>query len=79
MALASTVVATTAFAAGLARLGPAPTTLLATLEPVLSLTWAASLLGESLAPVQLAGAAMVVAGVLWLQRPAPARRRHVPV
>jgi drug/metabolite transporter (DMT)-like permease len=70
MALASTVVATTAFAAGLARLGPARTTLLATIEPVLSLSWAVVLLGESLAPVQVVGAALVMGGVVWLQRPA---------
>jgi drug/metabolite transporter (DMT)-like permease len=69
LAVISTVVAGMAFLLGLARLGPAPTALVATVEPVLTLVWAVLLLGESLQPVQVAGAALVLAGVVWAQRP----------
>lgn len=67
MALVSTVVATSAYAAGIAILGPPEATLIATIEPVFTVAWAAILLGESMSPVQLVGAALVVTGVVWLQ------------
>lgn len=69
LAVISTVIAGIAFLLGLARLGPAPTALVATVEPVLTLVWAVLLLGETLQPVQVAGAALVLAGVVWAQRP----------
>jgi drug/metabolite transporter (DMT)-like permease len=75
LAVVSTVVAGMTLLLGLSRLGPAPAALVATLEPVLTLVWAVLLLGESLQPIQVVGAALVIAGVIWAQRPAgePAR------
>jgi drug/metabolite transporter (DMT)-like permease len=73
LAVVSTVVAGMTMLLGLSRLGPAPAALVATLEPVLTLVWAVLLLGESLQPIQLAGAALVIAGVMWAQRPDPLR------
>jgi len=57
----------------MSRLGPAQASLLSTVEPVMTLTWAALLLGELLLPVQLAGAACVLGGLVLLQV-RPARR-----
>jgi drug/metabolite transporter (DMT)-like permease len=71
LAVVSTVVAGMTLLLGLSRLGPAPAALVATLEPVLTLVWAVLLLGESLQPIQVVGAALVIAGVLWAQRPTP--------
>ena len=68
LAVISTVIAGTTLMLGLARLGPAPTALVATLEPVLTLVWAVLLLDEHLQPIQVAGAALVLAGVMWAQR-----------
>lgn len=68
LAVVSTVMAGWALMIGLARLGAARAALIATLEPVLTLVWAVVLLGESLQPVQVAGAALVLAGVVWTQR-----------
>lgn len=67
LAVVSTVIAGTTLMLGLARLGPAPTALVATLEPVLTLVWAVLLLGEHLQPIQVAGATLVLAGVVWAQ------------
>ena len=68
LAVVSTVIAGTTLMLGLARLGPAPTALVATIEPVLTLVWAVLLLGETLQPIQVAGAGLVLAGVIWAQR-----------
>lgn len=54
-----------------ARLGPARTGFFMNFEPVAALLLAALILGQTLAPVQLAGAALVV-GALFLFRPPPA-------
>lgn len=64
----STVVASMAFFLGVRRLGPAPAALIASTEPVLTLIWIVLILDESLVPVQLLGAALVVTGVIWSQR-----------
>jgi drug/metabolite transporter (DMT)-like permease len=57
-----------AFFAGLARLGAARTSMLSTLEPVVTVTLASLLLGESLSAMQWVGGASVLGGVLWLVR-----------
>jgi drug/metabolite transporter (DMT)-like permease len=67
----STVVAIVAFFAGLARLGPTRTATLSTLEPVVTVTLAAVVLGEAVGPLQAAGGALVLAAVLVLVRTAP--------
>lgn len=68
IALVSTVTAMLAFFAGLARLGAARTSMLSTLEPVVTVLLAAILLGERLTLVQGCGGAAVLAAVLWLVR-----------
>ena len=68
LAVVSTVIAGASLMIGLASI-PAPTAaVIATVEPVLTLIWAVTLLDETLKPVQLAGAALVLAGVTWAQR-----------
>lgn len=61
-----TVVAILAFFGGLALLGPTPTSVLSTLEPVVTVVLAWWLLSESLSPVQVAGAVLVLAATVWL-------------
>ncbi|WP_206953230.1 DMT family transporter [Trinickia acidisoli] len=68
IALVSTVTAMLSFFAGLARLGAARTSMLSTLEPVVTVLLAAILLGERLAPLQWVGGVGVLAAVLWLVR-----------
>ncbi|WP_116136161.1 DMT family transporter [Trinickia diaoshuihuensis] len=68
IALVSTVTAMLAFFAGLTRLGAARTSMLSTLEPVVTVVLAAVLLGERLTLVQWCGGAAVLAAVLWLVR-----------
>lgn len=69
LAVVSTVVASMAFFLGVRHLGPAPAALIAATEPVLTLIWIVTILDESLEPIQLLGAALVIAGVIWSQRP----------
>lgn len=68
LAAISTVLASMAFFLGVRRLGPASAALVASTEPVLTLVWVVLILDESMKPVQLLGAALVVVGVLWSQR-----------
>ena len=82
MALVSTVVAVSAFFAGLRRVGPSEAAILSTFEPVVTVVLAFLVLGERLAPAQLAGGALVLAAVILLQVPARrriARRRLMPL
>src|SRR5918995_1866276 len=75
IALVSTVGAVIAFFAGLERVGPSAAAILSTLEPVVTVGLAAAAFGESLAGVQLLGAALVLAAVVVMQLPARERRR----
>jgi drug/metabolite transporter (DMT)-like permease len=68
IALVSTVAAMLAFFAGLARLGAARTSMLSTLEPVVTVALASLLLGETLGWLQWVGGASVLGAVLWLVR-----------
>ena len=68
LSVISTVVASMAFFLGVKRLGPAAAALIASTEPVLTLVWIVLILGESLVPIQLLGAALVIIGVIWSQR-----------
>lgn len=63
-----TVVAVTAFFAGLRLLGPAETSIVSTLEPVVSVGLGAAVLGEHLGTLQLMGGAVVVTAVVVLAR-----------
>lgn len=72
LGLISTVVAGMTLFVGMRTVPPATAALIATLEPVLTLIWAITLLDESLVPLQIAGAVLVLAGVVWAQRITPA-------
>jgi drug/metabolite transporter (DMT)-like permease len=63
----STFVAIQAFYAGTQRVGAAQAALASTIEPVWTITLAAILLRESLQPIQLAGGALILLGVLIAQ------------
>jgi drug/metabolite transporter (DMT)-like permease len=67
IAVFSTALAVQAFYAGTARIGASETALVSTVEPVYTITLATLLFGESLAPLQLAGGALVVGGVIIAQ------------
>lgn len=64
----STVVAHMTLFVGMRTLAPATASLIATLEPVLTLIWAVTLLDESLVVLQVLGAVLVLGGVVWAQR-----------
>lgn len=66
LAVVSTVLGVTAFLAGLARLGPGKAAILSAVEPPVTVALAALCFGETLAPVQLAGGALVVFAVVLL-------------
>jgi drug/metabolite transporter (DMT)-like permease len=68
IAVISTVVAVLAFLGGLARIGPTDSATVSTLEPIVTLLLAAVLLGETLAPLQVAGGACILIGVVRLAR-----------
>ncbi len=68
IAIVSTVVAIVAFFAGLDRIGPTAASTLSTLEPVITVSLAAAVLGEKLAAAQAAGGVLVLAAVLLLAR-----------
>ena len=67
LAVVSTVGAIGLFFAGLTRVGPTNASILATVEPLVTVSLAFVVFGETLGPVQLAGGALVVSAVLALQ------------
>lgn len=67
IAVFSTALAVQAFYAGTARIGASEAALVSTVEPVYTITLATLLFGESLGPLQLAGGAFVVGGVILAQ------------
>jgi drug/metabolite transporter (DMT)-like permease len=66
LAVVSTVGAISMFFAGLDRVGPTTASILSTVEPVVTVMLAFLVFGETLAAVQLAGGALVLAAVLAL-------------
>ena len=68
IAVVSTVVAMIAFFGGLKRVGPAVASIASTLEPVVTVALAWIILGESLAPIQIVGGALVLGSAAWLAR-----------
>jgi drug/metabolite transporter (DMT)-like permease len=72
IAVVSTVAAITLFFAGLSRVGPTSASILSTFEPVVTVVLAAAVLAEHLAPIQLAGGALVLTAVVVLR----VRPRH---
>jgi drug/metabolite transporter (DMT)-like permease len=73
IALFSTVLAILGFFKGLEKLGAADASTLSTLEPLVTLSLAALVLGETVAALQLAGGGLILAAVIYLARQ-PARR-----
>jgi drug/metabolite transporter (DMT)-like permease len=77
LALVSTVVAVALFFAGLRRVGPTTASILATVEPLVTVLLAFAVFGETLGPLQLLGGGFVLAAVLALNVRLP-RPRAVP-
>jgi drug/metabolite transporter (DMT)-like permease len=73
IAVISTVVAMIAFLAGMAIVGPNRASVLASLEVLITLVLAMSLLGERLTPPQWAGAALILGAVAFQNTPAMRR------
>lgn len=67
----STLVPFVCFYAGLRRLPPAQTAIVATMEPVVAVLSAAAILGEGLHALQWVGAAMVLGGAVMASLEAP--------
>jgi drug/metabolite transporter (DMT)-like permease len=67
----STVASISLFFAGLKRVGPTTASILATVEPLVTVLLAFLVFGERLAPMQLVGGALVLAAVLALNAPRP--------
>jgi drug/metabolite transporter (DMT)-like permease len=67
IALVSTVVAVSAFFAGLRRVGPSEAAILSTFEPPVTVALAFAVLGERLTVAQLIGGALVLGAVVLLQ------------
>jgi drug/metabolite transporter (DMT)-like permease len=68
----ATFVAIQGFYAGARRIGAAQAALISTIEPFWTIALAALLFGESLAPPQILGGALIIVGVLIAQAPAEA-------
>jgi len=71
LALVSTVASIGLFFAGLRRVGPTTASILATVEPLVTVLLAFLAFGETLGEVQLGGGALVIAAVLVLYAPLP--------
>jgi drug/metabolite transporter (DMT)-like permease len=76
LAVVSTVASISLFFAGLRRVGPTTASILATVEPLVTVVLAFLAFGETLGPAQLAGGALVLAAVLVLN--VRLRRRRAP-
>jgi len=61
---------------GIRGLGPSQAAVISTLEPLFTIALAAVVLGERLAPIQWAGAALVLLGVVYAE--VSARRAEPP-
>lgn len=68
IAIVCTVVAMLGLFVGIRHLGPADAATLSTLEPAVTIALAAIFLNEPFAPLQLVGAAITLAAVVWLAR-----------
>jgi drug/metabolite transporter (DMT)-like permease len=72
LAAVSTVGAIGLFFAGLQRVGPTTASILATVEPLVTVALAFAVFGESLGPLQVAGGILVLAAVLMAPSGRPA-------
>jgi drug/metabolite transporter (DMT)-like permease len=71
----STVIPTAAFLIGLRRIGPATASIVATLEPVVTVTLAMVVFGDRLGPLQLLGGLGVISAVVLVNLRVGSRRR----
>ena len=78
LALVSTVGAISTFALGMRRIGPATASIVSSVEPVITVGLVMAIFGERLAPVQLAGGALVLVAVILLQRSTSVRTNVAP-
>jgi drug/metabolite transporter (DMT)-like permease len=67
IALVSTVLPVSTFLLGLERVGAPTASIVSTVEPVLTVSLAVLLLGETLGPAQVLGGALVIGAVIALQ------------
>jgi drug/metabolite transporter (DMT)-like permease len=74
----ATFIAIQTFYAGAQRVGAAQGALIATVEPIWTIVLAALLFGIALTPVQLAGGALIILGVLVAQTGPAADRAPTP-
>jgi drug/metabolite transporter (DMT)-like permease len=87
LAVGSTVLGVSAFLIGLRAIGPAPASIVSTVEPAVTVGLATAIFGEALGPGQLAGGLLVLSAVVVLQlrtgtvsgdEPAPRAARPAP-
>jgi drug/metabolite transporter (DMT)-like permease len=67
IALACTVLPISTFLLGMARVGSSTASIVSTVEPLVTVSLAVALLGESLGPAQVLGGALVIGAVVALQ------------
>jgi drug/metabolite transporter (DMT)-like permease len=65
----ATFIAIQTFYAGARRVGAAQAALISTVEPIWTISLAALIFGQTLQPIQLAGGALIIVGVLVAQAP----------
>ncbi len=75
----STIAAVGLFFAGLRRVGPTNASILATVEPLVTVLLAFLVFGETLGAVQIVGGALVLAAVFVLQARRPKRPTAIPL
>jgi drug/metabolite transporter (DMT)-like permease len=75
LAMVSTVGSISLFFAGLRRVGPTTASILATVEPLVTVLLAFLVFGETLGPVQVLGGALVISAVLVLELRIATQRR----
>jgi drug/metabolite transporter (DMT)-like permease len=72
----ATALAIQTFYAGVRRIGAARASIVSTVEPVYTIVLAMLLLGETLAPVQVAGGVLVIAAVILAESGRPDAADH---
>jgi len=75
--LFAAAIAIQAFYASAARIGAAQASLMATVEPVVVIILGITFLGETLSPIRIVGAGVVLVGVIVAQMATPAESRRV--
>lgn len=75
IAVVSTVAAVSLFFAGMSRVGPTAASILSTAEPLTAVLLAALVFGDTLAPIQLGGAALIIGAAVVLARGHDSQRR----